>query len=317
MIILRLIWLIFFLSEVSATNYYVATSYGNDSNNGTSLTTPYKTIAKAASVMSAGDNCYIRQGRYHEAIAINNLDGASGSPIIFTSYNDERVIIDGTTEITTAWTQVGSSNIWRTKLTADIWQLFLDWEEQVMARWPNAKFSDNTVWDNDNYWAKGTIDDNSSAYSNGTIIDDPYTNSAGTTIDLNVAGFDLDESGKQAIAILNLGSFRTWSRLVVTHSGNTFTYTTVPNWKTKHHYYYLEGRLEFIDQAGEWWFDTSDDSLYYYPESGVNPNRLNLRGKVQPYAFSASGSQYIQIKNLEIFGTTVYFTNGDNCLIYG
>ena len=87
MIILRLIWLIFFLSEVSATNYYVATSYGNDSNNGTALTTPYKTIAKAASVMSAGDNCYIRQGRYHGTITINNLDGSLGSPIVFTNYN--------------------------------------------------------------------------------------------------------------------------------------------------------------------------------------------------------------------------------------
>ena len=76
---------------------------------------------------------------------------------------------------------------------------------------------------------KGTIDDDKSAYSNGTIIDDHYTNSAGITIDLNAASFDLDESGKQVIAILNLGSFRTWSRLVSTHSGNTFTYTTVPN----------------------------------------------------------------------------------------
>ena len=106
-----------------------------------------------------------------------------------------------------------------------------------MARWPNAKFSDNTIWDNDNNWAKGTIDDDENAYSNGTLIDDPYTNSAGTTIDLNAAGFDLDEANKQAIAILNVGSFKTWSRLVTSHSGNTFNYATVPSWKTKHHYY--------------------------------------------------------------------------------
>ena len=39
-----------------------------------------------------------------------------------------------------------------------------------MARWPNAKFSDGTIWDNDNYWAKGTIDDDENAYSNGTIL---------------------------------------------------------------------------------------------------------------------------------------------------
>ena len=308
-----------FISFLSATNYYVATSYGNDTNNGTSINTPFKTIAKAASVMSSGDICYIRQGRYHETVTINNLDGSSGSAIIFTNYNNERVIMDGTIPITSTWTQVGSSNIWRTKLSSDIWQLFLDWEEQVMARWPNAKFSDNTIWDNDNYWAKGTIDDDENAYSNGTIIDDPYTNSAGTTINLSAAGFDLDETNKQAIAILNLGSFRTWSRLVTSHSGNTFNYSTVPNWKTKHHYYFLEGRREFLDQAGEWWYDTYNnaDSLYYYANNGVDPNRLNFRGKVQSYAFSITGSEYIQIKNIEFFGTTVYFSNGDNCVVYG
>mgnify|MGYP001238104980 FL=1 len=314
----HLLFLIQFSVPIFATNYYVATSYGHDTNNnGTSLATPFKTIGKAASVMSAGDKCYIRQGRYHETITINNLDGSSGSAIVFTNYNNERVIIDGTTPITSTWVQIGSSNIWRTKLSADIWQLFLDWDEQVMARWPNAKFSDDTVWDNDNYWAKGTIDDDESAYSNGTIIDDPYTNSAGTTIDLNATGFDLDESGKQAIAILNIGSFRTWSRLVASHSGNTFTYATIPNWKTKHHYYYLEGRYEFLDQAGEWWYDTSDDSLYYYTENNINPNRLDFRGKVQSYAFSITGSEYIQIKGLEFFATTVYFEGATKCLVYG
>ena len=306
-------------STLSAINYYVATSYGDDNNNGTSLTTPYKTIGKAASVMSSGDKCYIRQGRYHETISIDDLDGSSGSAIVFTNYNNERVVLDGTTPITSTWTQVGSSNIWRTKLSADIWQLFINWEEQVMARWPNAKFSDDTIWDNDNYWAKGTIDDNENAYTNGTIIDDPYTNSAGTSIDLNATGFDIDETNKQAIAILNLGSFRTWSRMVTAHTGNAFNYATVPNWKTKHHYYYLEGRKEFLDQAGEWWYDVynNSDSLYYYVENGVDPNRLDFRGKVQSYAFSITGSQYVQIKNLEFFATTVYFSNGDNCLVYG
>ena len=307
------------ISYLQGINYYVATSYGSDSNNGTSINTPFKTIGKAASVMSSGDKCYIRQGRYHETISIDDLDGSSGSAIVFTNYNNERVVVDGTTPITSTWTQVGSSNIWRTKLSADIWQLFVNWEEQVMARWPNAKFSDDTIWDNDNYWAKGTIDDDENAYTNGTIIDDPYTNSAGTTIDLSATGFDLDETNKQAIAILNLGSFRTWSRIVTSHSGNTFNYATVPSWKTKHHYYYLEGRKEFLDQEGEWWYDTynSADSLYYYAANGVNPNRLDFRGKVQSYAFSITGSQYIQIKNLEFFATTVYFSNADNCLVYG
>ena len=98
--------------------------------------------------------------------------------------------------------------------------------------------------------------------------------------------------------------FKTWSRLVTSHSGNTFNYATVPSWKTKHHYYYFEGRREFLDQAGEWWYDTYNDadSLYYYANNGVDPNKLDFRGKVQSYAFSITGSEYIQIKNLEFFG---------------
>ena len=100
------------ISPLIGANYYVATSYGSDTNNGTSINTPFKTIGKAASVMSSGDKCYIRQGRYHEAITIDDLDGASGSAVVFTNYNNERVVVDGTTPITSPWTQVGSSNIW-------------------------------------------------------------------------------------------------------------------------------------------------------------------------------------------------------------
>ena len=301
---------------LNAETYYVAVSYGNNNNDGKSLSAPFKTIAKAASVMSAGDICYIREGSYHEIVTMNNKDGASGAPIVFTNYNNERVIMDGTVAVDTSWS-VHSGNIYKQKLTFRPWQLFADRKEQVMARWPNAKFSDESIWDNDNYWAKGTIDKNNNAYSNGTIIDDPYTNKDGTSIDLNAKGFDLDESGKEAIAILNVGSFKTWSRKVTSHSGNTFNYSNTPSWKTKHHYYYLEGRLEFLDSAGEWYFDVTDSTLYFWAENNVHPKNLNIRGKVQSYAFKITASEYIHIKNLEFFATTVYFYNGDNCLIYG
>ncbi|MEC7799392.1 MAG: Ig-like domain-containing protein [Candidatus Neomarinimicrobiota bacterium] len=313
---IKILFILASTMQLSAENYYVSVSYGNDNNDGKSLSTPFKTIAKAASVMSAGDNCYIREGSYHETIVMNNNDGASGSPIVFTNYNNERVIMDGTIPIDTSWS-IHSGNIYKQKLTFRPWQLFADRKEQVMARWPNAKFSDNSIWDNDNYWAKGTIDKDDNAYSNGTIIDDPYTNKDGTNIDLNAKGFDLDESGKEAIAILNVGSFKTWSRKVTSHSGNTFNYSNTPSWKTKHHYYYLEGRLEFLDSAGEWYFDVTDSTLYFWAEDNVHPKNLKIRGKVQSYAFEITASEYIHIKNLEFFATTVYFFNGDNCLIYG
>ena len=308
--------LLLLVSTLLGENYYVSKSYGNNNNDGKSVSSPFKTIAKAASVMTAGDVCYIREGSYHETITINNKDGSQGSPIVFTRYNNERVILDGTLPIDTSWT-VHSGNIYKKKLSFTPWQLFVGGLEQVMARWPNAKFSDESIWDNDNHWAKGTIDDDENAYSNGTMIDDPYTNYQGESINLSSQGFDLDQTNKEAIAILNTGSFRTWSRKVTSHSGGTFNYATTPGWKTKHHYYYLEGRLEFLDSAGEWFFDTADSMLYLWPENNANPKDLDIRGKVQSYAFNITASEYIHIKNLEFFATTVYFYNGDNSLIYG
>ena len=69
------------LSFLFSTEYFVAISYGNDENNGTSLATPFKTIEKASSLMSEGDICYIRQGLYHETIFIDNISGSEGLPI--------------------------------------------------------------------------------------------------------------------------------------------------------------------------------------------------------------------------------------------
>ena len=304
------------VSTLFSENYYVSKSYGNNNNDGKSISSPFKTIAKAASVMTAGDVCYIREGSYHETITMNNQSGSQGAPIVFTRYNNERVILDGTLPVDTSWT-VHSGNIHKIKLPFTPWQLFVGGQEQVMARWPNAKFSDESIWDNDNHWAKGTIDDDENAYSNGTMIDAPYTNDQGESINLSAQGFDLDQNNKEAIAILNTGSFRTWSRKVTSHSGGTFNYANTPGWKTKHHYYYLEGQLEFLDSAGEWFFDTADSTLYLWPENNANPKNLDIRGKVQSYAFNITASEYIHIKNLEFFATTVYFYNGDNSLIYG
>ena len=290
---------------LNASDYYVAT-YGSDENPGT-FAHPFRNIQRASEIMTSGDICYIRQGVYHEVVTLNDQDGANGSEIVFTNFNDERVAMDGTVSIDSVW-QVYSGNIWKTTLDFDIWQLFVDRNEMVMARWPNANFSDGSIWDKENYWGHGTIDQDPEAYGNGTLIDEPHGN-------VNLAGSGLDIT--DAIAILNVGSFKTWSRRVLTHSGNTFTYDPVPAWKTKHHDYFLEGKLEFLDADSEWFFDPETKELYFWAPGGEDPNHLQIRGKVQSYAFEVTNSDYVTIKNLEFFGTTFKFTNSDYGLVDG
>ena len=89
-----------------------------------------------------------------------------------------------------------------------------------MARW----FS---IWNKEDNWAHGLIDDDETAYENGTMIDSPHGD-----VSLEDIGFNIS-------AILNVGSFKTYSRRVLTHDGNTL-HTIVESWKTKHHDYFLE-----------------------------------------------------------------------------
>ncbi len=291
------------ISFIYSTEYYVS-SLGDSLNTGT-FDSPFLHIQQAADIIEAGDICYIRQGVYAENITIDNKDGSEGAPIVFTSYNDERVVFDGTTLIETEWIPY-VDNIWVTEIDFDVWQLFVDYEEMVMARWPNAYFSDGTIWDKENHWAHGMIDDDENAYQNGTMIDKPSGDIALENLNFNIQG---------ATAILNVGSFKTYSREVLTHNGNTFTYEPVDLWKTKHHDYFLEKKLEFLDSEGEWFYDPDLSKLYFWAPNNVNPNMLDIRGKIQSYAFEINNSDYIEIRNLEFFGTTLKFDNSDNSIL--
>ena len=172
----------------SQSNFYVSNS-GNDANSGTE-DQPFLTINQAISSFDAlGGSCFIKGGTYHEEVNINNKNN-----INIKAHSNEHVIIDGTVEIIGSWVQSsGNSNIYETTLTQDIWQLFIDEQQQVPARWPNAQFNDDSVFDQANYW--GVSDD---LDQEGTITDKENLASSG----INAEG---------ALAIANFGSWRTRS----------------------------------------------------------------------------------------------------------
>ncbi|MGZ3797325.1 MAG: DUF5123 domain-containing protein, partial [Pseudobdellovibrionaceae bacterium] len=59
------------LSQAKAATYYVSTS-GSDSNNGTSLSTPVRTISAGLSkAQSSGDIVYVMTGTYNETVNIS------------------------------------------------------------------------------------------------------------------------------------------------------------------------------------------------------------------------------------------------------
>ena len=87
------IFMLFITYSIQANTYYVATN-GNNSGQGTE-SQPWKTIQKAANTITAGDTVFIKAGVYNERVIANN-SGSINNYIVYSHYQNDEVIIDGT-----------------------------------------------------------------------------------------------------------------------------------------------------------------------------------------------------------------------------
>ena len=284
---------------------------GNDSYAGTS-DCPMKSLSAAVNSAVNNDEIIMHSGLYHDNVSINGIDN-----LLIRAATGATVVFDGTRSISDdlggVWSTADSDGIQEVTLTQDGWQLFLDHDEQVPARWPNAQFSDETVF-NRSYWAEGTLTNSNNAYTIGWLTDAGPEAGVHTGLNETINATGLDPVG--AIAVMNLGSFRSNSREITAwnSTNGTFAYDgTGVGWKTKHHAYFLEGKRELIDLDGEWWYNNTNNRLHYKTPSGQDANDLDLRVKVQPFAISTDNSDGVSIRGIDFFGTTVEFNNCDGC----
>ena len=319
---LSFFFVLFSISLHSQSTYYVApsSSGGSDSNNG-SIGSPFETIQYGINQLSSGgDILYIRAGTYRETITINKT-GSNGNPITIEAYSSEEVTIDGTVDVTGSWTSHGNGIYKLSSYSTNITQLFVDDEPMVNARWPNAQFNDDSVFSHST-WAQG--DENTlSDTDDPDYVDDRSINGSlqidEDIFDPGVGGIGnsaLDLNG--SIGILNIGSFKTWTVAITGHTQNAssddvITYNTgdIGTYKDKHHYYFFEGKLSFLDTNNEWFHDKSDNTLYVYPDYGDLSNRT-IKGKTTDYSVTFSGAQYVTLKKINFFATTFEMTGNSD-----
>ena len=305
---MRLVYTIFSILAtwklIEGTEYFVSVD-GDDSNPGT-ISQPFQHVQKAVELLKPGDVCTIREGRYLEEVSISGLQGLPGNPIMFRAYPGENVLFDGTVPLVYKWDKF-KDNIHVTKANIDVWQLFVDGEMQVNARWPNAFWSDFSVFD----YIHWGFSSSKSTYDQDTgtgVMDDNGTQ--------NLAGSGLNATG--AIAILNIGSWLTWAGFVEEHTPgeSSFKYnlSTVPAevpFKPLRCRYFLEDKLEFLDAPTEWYYDKASSSMYLWTQSGDTPDNHEIRGKVSTYAITVTnGSSWLVFSNISFFGTTVFISGG-------
>ena len=289
----------FFLSfpMFSQTTVYVSNS-GNDSNSGSEIS-PFKTITKAFEFLdsNSGGICLLKDGVYHDQVILNNLNNITLRP-----QNEGMVTIDGTLSISNTWSQNETySHIWETTISEHIWQLFIDDKQQVMARWPNAQFYDDSIFDGNNWASIKDTSTDGSIYDSGKLLNSGLTDLTG------------------GIIVGNFNSYKTSDMFITNHNGDLLNYSTdnsvygygPSNISTDHSKYFLEGKLELLDTENEWFYDINTNKLYVYGD----PSGKSVKGKNSTYAFNIEDSDNITIEGLDFFGTTFSFNNSNNITV--
>jgi len=293
--------------KLSAADYYVATD-GDDENEGTALSSPFATIQHAVQQMEAGDRVFMRGGSYHETIDLGGKAGVEGKPLTLTSYEGEKVILNGTVKITGEW-ELDEGKVYKIKIPQDITQLFVEGKLMTLARFPNAQAFSEKVWHRTAARCQKTRES-----TNGHVI-------GGKAPERDLS--QIKGSLNNCVALLNFGAHSTSARLVQNHTKGSSEFDYSPElmkYKTTLNFFF-EGGLGnaervLLDSAGEWAYDETTKTLYLWADDGQNPTGRSINGKVQTYALKGDAkTKHIVVDGLNFAATAFSFRHSDHISI--
>ena len=108
-------------------------------------------------VKSAGDECRLHAGIYELGTTqcnISNVRGTFEQPIVIAAAGDGPVVLDGTLPVAGPWRHDTESGHYSASAPGPALQLFVDSQPQVLARYPNARWSDRSIFFANSHWFK-------------------------------------------------------------------------------------------------------------------------------------------------------------------
>lgn len=300
---------VFIFYAASATNYYFSSSEGDDSRTAAEAqnpATPWKSLSKLhafSSSLTSGDVIHLKSGD-----TFYGMLPSAKSGITFTSYGTgTKPIITGFTTIT-GWTNAGGG-IYYAALPEGAQQVnmvTINNAVKAMGRHPNA-------------------DGPNGGY-------DVITASTATS----VSGSILSRANYIGAEVVVRANHSVIDRHKITaQSGNTVSWnyhTVVNSFPGKGNGFFIQNSLSTLDQAGEWYYNPSNNSLYVFfgeanPSSfKVKASTINsfFKGQANAVAFEGLhfsganihafdldwGSSGVKINNCEIFYSGEKAING-------
>ncbi|MCP4645441.1 MAG: hypothetical protein GY851_33665 [bacterium] len=308
-----------------ALEFHIAPD-GDDANAGTAAA-PFATLHRAQeatrSLKSEGElaspvDIVLRKGRYHlhDTLVLGPEDsGTPEAPIVWRAAPSETVILSGGRPITGVW-QTDDGKTWHVDVPeAQGWarnpdipesyspsptgpwnfrQLFVDGQRAIRARFPNVDA------------------ENPFLYASGGSM---------AHVDLpkgHVRPGWTDEPDAQINIVANWRFFNQWNDVVRVDADESVLYLGVRERHgkiIKGNWFWIEGVRSELDQPGEWYLDPREGRLYYVPDEGQDPNKMefiapylnrvvHLKGDVE----RGTQVEHVQFKGLDFRHTT--FTLG-------
>lgn len=205
------------------------------------------------------------------------LSGKNGFPFIIRAKADEKVVLSGGEPLTLQW-QSYNEHIYRASLSTKAFdQLFIDGKQQVRARYPNYVPSILIF----NGFASDAIDpERTSSWKDpvGGFIHALHEARWG---DMHYEIVERSENGKLILE----GGFQNNRRSDMHEK-----------------YRYVENIFEELDAPGEWFYDSNQGELFFYPPTGMNLAQASIVVSRLNHLIEIRGTQKRPVQNIEIQG---------------
>jgi len=281
---------------------YSVAPWGADTNPGT-LTQPFRTVAKAAATLQAGQTCYIRKGVYRETLT-GARSGSGNAPIVFQAYPDEEAVISGMDRLQ-GWS-VYQGSIYRIPVSLSLGDenaVCFNGKPMVLARWPND--TDGQPFTADAIASQaGSL----SYVQQSSIPQIDWTGGVIWYFANNLSGTN---------------GWTTW-RARITSSDpvqHTVSFSLPGDWEYVDHNpadggtFYLEDKLEALDAPGEWWYDKAAGMLYFQAPGNVSPDTGVVEVRRRDRSLDLGGRSYVQINGINCYGAGVNLYGSNSCVL--
>ncbi len=282
--------LIFISTISSATTYYVS-PFGNDTNSGTSQSSPWRTIGRLQSLqytLLPGDQIlFERGGSYPGQLSINS-SGTATSPIVIGSYGSGELPEISGYITPSGWTQY-QGNIWSVPVSQSVKYVHVGNETMTLARYPNTG------------WMRVSTSNTTNLTSGDIIQAANYWN--GAELVIRSTGWCYENS------IIN--SSTTGS---ITYNPIVFNPGDL-QWG-----FFIHNKLSELDSPGEWYYDNSG-TLYFRTPTDSDPNSIQVKASIyEAGVLIGWQNSYIDIHDLAFKGQTYAGVNnsgGDHINVTG